>query len=66
MSIFHHPKIKTKEKLQEISTYVSIFLSVLQKDMRLLMAWGPHSKGKDSKALEVGPHGSRASNDDQP
>jgi beta-lactamase superfamily II metal-dependent hydrolase len=66
MCIFHHPKIKTKEKLQEISTYVSIFLFNSTKDMRLLMAWGPQSKGKDSKVFEVGPHGSRASNDDQP
>jgi hypothetical protein len=40
MSIFHHPKIKTKEKLQEISTYVSVFLSVLQKDMRFANGMG--------------------------
>jgi hypothetical protein len=59
-------KNKNKRKVT-IDFHICIYLFVNPtKDMRLLTAWGPQSKGKDSKVLEVGPHGSRASNDDQP
>jgi hypothetical protein len=66
MSNISPPKSKNKRKVtRDFHTCIYLFVNST-KDMRLLTAWGPQSKGKDSKVLEVGPHGSRASNDDQP